>query len=244
MKNPKSPEVRYRNQLRSLVGSLKQEVETTIYPILKSYEHEYVQDAYATTLQQAFNRLRASYNNIGLQAQRAAEAFVGNVDNTQRQRFYKAMENATGVNLNSIIQNEGLEDTLVGAVNENVNLIKSIPDEYFKKIETVVWQNTTRGLKSSSLIKEIQKINNTTEKRAKLIARDQTSKLNSNLNEKRQKNLGIEEYIWRTSEDGRVRDTHRHNNGKRFRWDSPPKETGHPGQDINCRCVAQPIINL
>lgn len=46
-------------------------------------------------------------------------------------------------------------------------------------------------------------------------------------------------YIWRTSGDNKVRATHAVNNGKIFAWDNPP-ETGHPGDDYNCRCTAEP----
>ena len=83
-----------------------------------------------------------------------------------------------------------------------------------------------------------------TKKRAKLIARDQTQKVNAAVTQGRQSNLGVTEYIWRTSSDERVRESHKSKNGKRFRWDSPPADTGHPGQDIQCRCVAEPVIEL
>lgn len=46
-------------------------------------------------------------------------------------------------------------------------------------------------------------------------------------------------YIWRTSGDDKVRPSHAANNGKIFAWDNPP-ETGHPGEDYNCRCRAEP----
>ena len=154
------------------------------------------------------------------------------------------MKEAVGVDLQSIVQNEGIEDILIATTRDNVGLIKSIPDEYFKKIENIVFSNTVQGSTSGSMIKQIQKVNGSTAKRAKLIARDQSSKLNSALSQARQQNLGIEEYVWRTSGDERVRDNHKSKNGKTFRWDSPPKDTGHPGQDIQCRCVAQPIIKL
>ncbi len=46
-------------------------------------------------------------------------------------------------------------------------------------------------------------------------------------------------YIWRTSGDNKVRASHAANSGKIFAWDNPP-ETGHPGEDYNCRCTAEP----
>ncbi|MBM3616936.1 MAG: hypothetical protein FJX23_00130 [Alphaproteobacteria bacterium] len=48
-------------------------------------------------------------------------------------------------------------------------------------------------------------------------------------------------YIWRTSGDDKVRNAHAVNNGKLFRWDVRPS-TGHPGEDYNCRCKAEPFI--
>ena len=46
-------------------------------------------------------------------------------------------------------------------------------------------------------------------------------------------------YIWRTKRDNKVRPSHAANEGKVFSWDNPPP-TGHPGDDDNCRCVAEP----
>ena len=244
VKAPKNPEVRYRKQLNLLVRSLRADINRDVLPLLKSFEPEYVNDAYASLLEETFDRLRTTYSAIGRQEKIVAASFVNNTNATNKQRFYKAIENGIGVDIRGIIQNEGLDDILVATTRENVGLIRSIPEEFFKKIENVVFTGTTQGRRATSMIKEIQEIGKVTTKRAKLIARDQTSKLNSALNQQRQQNLGIEEYIWKTSSDGRVRESHARNNNKTFRWDTPPKETGHPGQDIQCRCVAQPIIKI
>lgn len=79
--------------------------------------------------------------------------------------------------------------------------------------------------------------------RAKLIARDQTSKMNGAFNQARQTSLGIDRYVWQTSGDERVREEHQANDGQVFSWNDPPA-TGHPGEDINCRCVAVPYFDL
>ena len=244
VKTPKNAEVRYRRQLNLLTKRLRRDVNTQIIPLLRQYESEYVNDAYARTLEEAFNRLRQNYVDINVIARQVSNQFVDRTDQQNKQRFYKALESAVGIDLQSIIQNEDLEDILVATTRENVGLIRSIPEEYFKKIETVVFTQTTQGDTASSMIKQIQKIGKVTSNRAKPIARVQTSKLNSALNQQRQQNLGVEEYIWRTSGDDRVRDNHASKNGKVFKWNDPPKDTGHPGQDIQCRCVAQPIIKI
>ena len=56
----------------------------------------------------------------------------------------------------------------------------------------------------------------------------------------RQRALGIESYVWRTQGDDKVRDGHAARAGRRFLWDDAP-EGGHPGQDHNCRCIAEPV---
>ena len=57
----------------------------------------------------------------------------------------------------------------------------------------------------------------------------------------RQMKLGIERYRWRTAGDTRVRTEHAMREGQIFSWDRPPPD-GHPGQPINCRCYAEPVI--
>ena len=46
-------------------------------------------------------------------------------------------------------------------------------------------------------------------------------------------------YIWRTRKDEKVRDRHKEREGKIFNWHVPPTG-GHPGEDYNCRCWAEP----
>ena len=61
------------------------------------------------------------------------------------------------------------------------------------------------------------------------------------INELRQRELGIELYIWRSRDDDKVRSAHAENDDRIFRWDSPPNSE-HPGQAYNCRCFAEPFI--
>lgn len=103
-------------------------------------------------------------------------------------------------------------------------------------------------------------------RRAAIIARDQTAKLNADLSKSRMEQAGIETYIWSTSMDERVRGlpggkyatavpSHYLMEGLICRWDDPTKYRNasgewvarpngapllHPGQDILCRCVALP----
>ena len=55
--------------------------------------------------------------------------------------------------------------------------------------------------------------------------------------------LQVLEYIWRSRDDARVRAAHASYDDQVFSWSDPPIG-GHPGQGWNCRCTAEPIIDL
>ena len=249
VKATKAPEVRYRRQLLQLVNRLKNGVKTRILPLLKAFEPQYTgdsfADSYATQLENAFDDIRKTYVDVNIIAKGVASQFVGTVNIANEKRFYASIEKVVGINVRNLIQNEGIGDLITSTTRNNVNLIVSIADEYMTKVENIVFTGVNESTPYFSMTKEIMKVNGDIEYKAKRIARDQTSKFNAALNQQRQTNLGVEEYVWRTVGDGdRVRKTHRANNGKTFRWDKPSKITGHPGHDIQCRCIAQPVINI
>lgn len=243
-KAPKSVEVKYRKALLTYINKLSKATEAEIGRALKATEHEYVGDAYATTLEQAFANLKMRFKIAEETANLLASNVVQQSNTINKQKFYNTINKALGIDLSSVVGQENLGDELKAKTRENVALIVSIPEEYFKKIEAIVYSNIVQGTRANSMIKEIKRVGKVTESRAKMIARDQTAKLNATLNQKRAQNVGSEEYIWRTSEDGRVRHNHATKNGKRFKWSKPPQDTGHPGQDYQCRCIAEPIINF
>lgn len=132
-----------------------------------------------------------------------------------------------------------IEDAVRMAVVENVALIKSIPEQYFGQVEKSVFAHVRSGAPFDELVDDLQARYEVSVSRATMIARDQTAKMNGALTEVTQRSLGLTGYVWRTSGDARVRDTHADLDGKKFEWDAPPS-VGHPGQDYNCRCDAEP----
>ncbi len=127
-------------------------------------------------------------------------------------------------------------------VRENVDLIKTIDARFFTEIESLVKETVGEGRQTSVLVKEIQRRFEVAESRARLIARDQIGKLNGQIAKAQQTKLGVTKYVWQTSEDERVREEHEARNGKTFKWSDPPSD-GHPGEPIQCRCVALPVLD-
>ncbi len=108
------------------------------------------------------------------------------------------------------------------------------------------------GIGNPQLIQSIHDLTQVSKTRATLIATDQIQKLNSNLEQIRQQNNGISRYIWRTRRNARVREDHSRLEGCVFKWDQPPVtvrsgkrsgERNHAGEDINCKCWAEPVVD-
>jgi SPP1 gp7 family putative phage head morphogenesis protein len=61
------------------------------------------------------------------------------------------------------------------------------------------------------------------------------------INERRQRQLGVTHFIWRTLDDPKVRTTHAERDDRLFSWDDRFSD-GHPGHGYNCRCTVEPAI--
>lgn len=127
-------------------------------------------------------------------------------------------------------------------VADNVRLIKSIPEKALNEVEGVVLAGVRRGTVARDIATDIRDRFGVSRSRATLIARDQVGKFNGELTQLRHQEAGITEYIWRTSKDERVRASHRVLDGRRFKWSEPPEE-GNPGESVQCRCTAEPVLD-
>ena len=103
-----------------------------------------------------------------------------------------------------------------------------------------------KGTRVEVLARRIAERFGVSNSRAELIARDQVLKLNGQITSQRQQSAGVTHYRWSTSQDERVRDTHRELDTLIFPWASPPEVAPgrheHPGGDFQCRCVAIPVM--
>jgi SPP1 gp7 family putative phage head morphogenesis protein len=129
----------------------------------------------------------------------------------------------------------------------NVNLIKSLAGKQLVTITKILERAEGSGKRVEVLRAEIEDTFGVTRAKADLLARDQTLKLNAEIAQSRQVAAGIESYVWTTSGDERVRETHAELDGTVQRWDTPPVvdedgRTAHPGEDYQCRCTAFPVL--
>lgn len=240
----------YRRQLRALVAEtvtiVRQELEAEIPSMVAERNADRPQglktDDWGDRLLGVMLRVRTR-----VAAQWTAEEIariIGRVGSETTRRNLVGLEGqwkkVVGVDL--FLSEPYLTGELRAWAIQNTQLISSIPDQFLGRVETTVSSALSAGRRAEDVSAELQATYELPKARADLIARDQVAKLNGNLTMLRQNQIGIEEYTWRTVGDERVRESHREKDGQIFRWDDPPADTGHPGDDFQCRCYAEPVF--
>jgi SPP1 gp7 family putative phage head morphogenesis protein len=141
-------------------------------------------------------------------------------------------------------------EVLSATVQENVALIKSIPQRYLEQVEGVVMRSVQTGRDLKQLTDDLQKQFGVTKRRAAFIARDQNNKATAALNRARQLEIGVEEAIWVHSHAGKhPRPSHVKAGRDKVRYrvdegwlDPAINKRIWPGTEIKCRCVGKPVI--
>lgn len=160
-----------------------------------------------------------------------------------------------GLSLKTGVVPEGMQDVAKAVVEENVSLIKSIPQQYFKDITGSVMRSITTGRGLADLVPAIEKYDGQTKRRAKNLALDQTRKAYNSINKQRMQAVGVKQFEWLHSGGGKVpRESHLKISGHIFNFASlyaeqealgvPVSDRGIPGEAINCRCTMLPVISF
>lgn len=183
-------------------------------------------------------------------------------------QFQKQLQNGIGVSFQT--NAPWWPNTKATWAGNNYNLIVSNARNYVNQINNLAEQAVVNGWSPKQLQEQIKKASNgLSDKKCRLLARDQIGKLQGQVAETQMEEIGLEMYIWDTSGDERVRGnpagkyptavpSHYVMDGLLCRWDDATvysKDNGktwidrpanavklHPGQDIQCRCVALAYI--
>jgi len=194
--------------------------------------------------------MKSAYGLFGLS--KKLNDIAGATERFSKSEWKKVVNKTLGVNiLDDYYQGDFYQKALAEWIEANVGLIESIPAEFLTEFKDTIYQGYISGNTMTSLSKQIQERYSVSKSKSRLLARDQVAKLNAQITQHQQRNVGCNEYKWKTAGDGaRVRKDHRELHNKIFSWDDPPivdKRSGrraHPGEDYQCRCVAIPVFDL
>jgi SPP1 gp7 family putative phage head morphogenesis protein len=254
VRSQKMLENKYKVELNKLGRAMIKAVRERVLSYLKTNEELYVVDTLADQIELIFATLNRDFTGtlVATFANSTATNIINTLNNNNKRRFNKSIESVTGVDLGNIIQVEGLQSFVDLNINKNVSLIKSLPEEYLKEVETIVSNGLVSGARYSTIANQITaKVGSSNSKlagRIKTIARNEIQTINAQFNLRRSESLGITKGIYRTSEDESVRPCHAELNGVEYElakgaWSKTCKKFIQPGiTDINCRCDYSPII--
>lgn len=238
-------------------------------------EHFAQDESLPSKSQRTLDNLRRTYEQLfDSVAPKLSSDFVNEVDESNRLSMQQMLAGAAGAALTAgskvnVVASSGggsqlsigifptitlsgkrVNSVLEAAVKENVSLIKSIPREYLGQVEKVVHRSVTTGRGVNEIYEHVKSYSGVTDRRAKLIATDQTHKISEGLTEKRMQNAGMDKYIWsHTAGSLKPRPYHLDVlNGQTYSFSDPPVidpktgERGVPGQLVNCRCKKIPVL--
>lgn len=241
-------EIEYRKIIREWIDEMHNSVLYWVRAAYRANEPVMAADAVpAKELQKAVKKLAKRWNrNFDEAAPELAKWFSKNAAKRSDKKLKKILRQG-GFSVKWKMT-KAQRDILHATVNQNVSLIKSIPQQYLKNVEGDVMRSVQTGRDLDGLVKDLMKNYKVSFKRAAFIARDQNNKATSALNRARQQELGITHAIWMHSHAGKVpRPTHVKMHGKKYSlakgmWDSHEKKWIHPGELINCRCTQRPVV--
>lgn len=235
----------YLKALRVILRELARETRENIVPLAVA-EIQANRAMVRDVEQSWFRRLLELSIDLAISAEGMVGRVLGLEAERHTKRFMETAKRVLGVDLAAVVRQEDIGDYLAAAALRNASLIKGLADDTVKRIQQTVTNAVINGWSATDLKKELTRQFQFSDRRARLIARDQIAKLNSDLNRIRHQQAGITEYVWRTSADERVRERHRKLEGKVYKYGEPTgaEEGLPPGQPINCRCVAQAIVTF
>lgn len=252
MQHPIAQEQEYARYLKSIVEFTARQIREKLFPRLPYLLRSAAivrGDSYTDDINEIVRTIRATVGEqfSDEQIRHAVRARGLVIADWNRKQMTRLLTGALSVDV--YFTEPYLKPELDGFVNQNVGLIQTIPQTHLKNVEQTVTQGIRNGMRVGDLEKMIEAKYHPAMNHAELIARDQVGKFNGNLNQLRQKELGIRKYRWRTVRDERVRPFHEELEGTIQSWDEPPVVSRdgrreHPGGDYQCRCQAEPILDF
>ncbi|WP_168990515.1 phage minor head protein [Aureimonas flava] len=237
-------ETDYTNALRAMLRGLADEVQATILPEVEAEmarQRMLTQDAVRMGM---FDRLLDVALGLALVAERTVTRILGLEVDRHTERWKASVRSTLGIDIATVVRNEDLGDYLETVTDRNVGLIRKLARDTSENVRQAVLNAILQGRTAKQLRGDLTDQFGISQRRAKVIARDQIAKVTSDLNQRRHTQAGITHYVWSTSHDERVRARHRALDGNEYEYGKPTgAEQGlPPGQPIQCRCVGRAIV--
>lgn len=247
--HPDAVRLFYFSRLRALMAKAHAMITAELLPLVHELAPDIKKDATDS------EKVRSTVRRLAKQFARditpnklkpLAEQVAQRTASFQKAQLQAQIKEVLGVA--PLIRDAGLADAAAVFTKENVALIKTVPERYFSEVENTVIDGVNAGTRATTIAKGLEERYQVSESNAARIANDQVGKFFGELNDTRQRELGITRAIWTTVHDSRVRDSHEALDGQPYDLgeglvDDQTGETVIPGESINCRCQGLPDLS-
>lgn len=256
---PKGLEISYKVELLKLIDS----IEIEFYKELNTlFDEHFNKDDFVDDIDILFERLKIFSNSKQSITISNLSPILFNVarlaSNQVRRSLSKLDEN---LNLSNQLPVFEISELIRNSLSINIKLIKSIPSELLDDLFYTIEDGFRSGSSLNEINKSLVSKFNISRNRASVIARTEIAKLHSSVIREEYLKLGIENYQWHTSDDERVRASHKVLNKKICNWNDPTvykndmndkawkKRSSisavekQVGEDYQCRCSIIAILN-
>ena len=258
-----SLQLRYQRKLRALTRLMTTEVKNSIIKLFKTRDSDkfFEQQKKATMDESITSRakklmkvLTKKFDQLfNKESSDLATAMLTGTLKTSETNLRTSLKQLSGgLTLNTGVVPAGMEEIAQAIINENVSLIKSVPQKYLDEVTGAVMRSITSGNGLQDLEPRLKELSGQTDRRVKLLALDQTRKAYNAINKQRMQSVGVKKFEWVHSGGGQhPRKSHMALDGRIFSFDDLPLkgEEGftngqYPGQAINCACTMVPVIEF
>lgn len=251
-----SDAARYQRRLNKLIHQMTTEVERDLKGLFKTptaKEYFATDGGLSSEARILTDALMQKFNDIfAFWSKPIAEQTVQEANKSSEVSVNSSIQELTnGLAISTKSLSPDMIDILTASTTENVALIKSISAKYLNGIQQAVMRSITTGNGVQDLIPYLQKSEEITYRRAKMIAYDQTRKAYNSLNRGRMDRLGLKKFEWlHSGGSNEPRHLHIELSGQIFELSKPPiiqkkpEVRGFPGDLPNCRCRYLPLIEF
>jgi len=240
--------IRYRKAMDKEIGAMLDSLEYWLSATYRKAPPLMALDASPVQIvKKIFARLAKYWlDRFNARADEIANYHVGRMFSTSDKALQNSLKDA-GWAVDFKMTKE-MKDALNANIAANVGLIKSIPAQLLPQVEGIVMRSYSAGRDLKTMVDDIRALHPVSQKRAALIARDQSNKANAVVNRTRCLELGITEAKWMHSSAGKKpRASHVAAHGKVYDIAKGCKIDGEyiqAGEKINCRCTYRAILPI
>lgn len=257
---PVRPPVAIEQEYHRKIKKLVKEMDKSLYWWLRA-EYRKAEGEITTASDGALGDMQTKMRQLTRQwekkysetARQMAKWFAGEIQgyetrNLQNQ-FKKADLASLGFDLKFSYHSRRERAIFNSIVEQNVNLIKSIASQHLTQVKGVVLRGIETGHDLGRMTEDLRDTFGVTERRAAMIARDQTAKASNNLSRQRLLDYGVTKGKWLHTSSGKTyRDSHVEMDGEIYDieqgcYDPDYGDYIQPGELVNCHCICIPVID-